>query len=434
MTDDLLTNDHETDDLPQIQRLNKLPIYIAIAITVLVLSLIIYGVTTRGLLTTKQTQITSSGQSASNFADQLKAGIANGITQDPKDQITPPVQASLKTNKPDTPQINPFKPNPQTAHQAQAEAKNPELEKTWKDQLKREQQEQVLREEHRQRMQRIQANQAAFDSPTNVDISRLNKNPTNSDTASRNANSQSGLNRSDLYQAALKATSAGQISEDPNGQDAKQAFLDRNRSEAGYLDAEIVPQSSPYELKRGSVIPATLVTGINSDLPGFVTAQVRQNIYDTATGHHLLIPQGTKLLGRYDSEISFGQSRVLMVWTDLVFPDGSTLQLGGMAGTDAMGQAGFKDKVDRKYLQTFGSAILLAIIGTGIDQAVPQRSTLANQTTASDAARRNFAESFGRVAQQTIEKNLDIQPTLEIRPGYQFNVIIEKDLRLDRVR
>jgi len=144
----------------------------------------------------------------------------------------------------------------------------------------------------------------------------------------------------------------------------------------------------------------------------------------------LLIPQGAKLFGRYDSKVSFGQSRVIVVWTDIIFPNGSTLQIGGMAGTDAEGYGGFKDKVDNKYLQTFGSAILIALIGTGIDLAIPQNqnSAYGNSMTPEDAARINFAESFGRVAERTINKNLDVQPTLEIRPGYMFNVMVDQDV------
>lgn len=107
--------------------------------------------------------------------------------------------------------------------------------------------------------------------------------------------------------------------------------------------------------------------------------------------------------------------RVLVVWTDVIFPNGSTLQIGGMAGTDSQGYGGFSDKVDNHYFRTFGSAVLVALIGTGIDMAVPQSSTLATQDTASDAARRNFAETFGRVAEQTISKNLNVQPTIKIR-------------------
>ncbi|OAH47616.1 hypothetical protein AX777_25655 [Sphingobium yanoikuyae] len=130
----------------------------------------------------------------------------------------------------------------------------------------------------------------------------------------------------------------------------------------------------------------------------------------------MLIPQGTKLFGRYDSKVSFGQSRVLVVWTDIIFPNGSTLQIGGMAGTDAQGYGGFNDKVDRKWLQTFGSAILIAVIGAGVDMAIPQdRNSFGSSNTAEDAARRNFAETFGRMADRTIQRNMDVQPTLEIR-------------------
>jgi type IV secretion system protein VirB10 len=134
------------------------------------------------------------------------------------------------------------------------------------------------------------------------------------------------------------------------------------------------------------------------------------------------------VFGRYDSNVSFGQSRVLVIWTDIIFPNGSTLQIGGMAGTDAEGYGGFNDKIDRHYIQTFGAAALVAIIGTGIDMSIPQSSTLATQDTASDAARRNFAETFGRLAERTIDRQMDVQPTLKIRPGYKFNVLVDQDI------
>ena len=126
--------------------------------------------------------------------------------------------------------------------------------------------------------------------------------------------------------------------------------------------------------------------------------------------------------------MSFGQNRVLVVWTDIVFPNGATLQIGSMGGVDGEGYGGFKDKVNNHYFRTFGSAALLAVIGTGIDMAVPESSTLATQDTASDAARRNFAEVFGRVVERTINKNLDVQPTLQIRPGHNFNILVDQDI------
>ncbi len=279
-------------------------------------------------------------------------------------------------------------------------------------------------------MARLQANNAAYDAPLAIDNGKIDaqsKAATDTTTTNLAANAAQPGSPTDLYAAALQAGLGGQ-NLDPNGQRTKEDFFNADIKELGYLPNKVVPQQSPYELKRGSVIPATLITGINSDLPGRITAQVSQNVYDSATGHRLLIPQGTKLFGRYDSKVSFGQSRVLVVWTDIIFPDGSTLQIGGMAGTDAQGYGGFNDKVNNHYFKTFGSAILVALIGTGIDMAVPESSTLATQDTASDAARRNFAESFGRVAERTIDRNLDVQPTLESRPWYKFNVLVDQDI------
>jgi type IV secretion system protein TrbI len=191
-------------------------------------------------------------------------------------------------------------------------------------------------------------------------------------------------------------------------------------------------------LSRGSVIPALLLTGINADLPGRILAQVSQNVFDSATGQHLLIPQGSSLVGRYDSKVSYGQSRVLVVWTDIVFANGRSLAIGAMAGIDQAGEAGFKDQVDRHLLRTFGSAALIAVIGTGMDLALPDGQG-TSFSDPSDAARRSFSETFGRLAEQTITRNMDVQPTLTIRPGYRFNILVDRDLvfgpqDLERVR
>lgn len=325
--------------------------------------------------------------------------------------------------------VNPFTPQPGQREDARTEPQL-ESEQVWRARLQREQDEQYLRERQRQRMARLQANDAAYDSPIAIDRGKFDRQGANTNDTAGTTNGVSTATTpgaSDLYAAALRAGLGGQ-NVDPNGQKTKEDFFNADLKELGYLPNRVVPQQSLYELKRGSVIPATLITGINSDLPGRITAQVSQNVYDSATGHRLLIPQGTKLFGRYDSKVSFGQSRVLVVWTDIIFPNGSALQIGGMSGTDAQGYSGFRDKVDRKWLQTFGSAILIAVIGTGIDMAVPESSTLATQDTASDAARRNFAETFGRAADRTIQRNMDVQPTLEIRPGYKFNVLVDQDI------
>ncbi len=412
---------------PKIRRMNRLPIIIAIGLVIAFLAVIMYGLSSRGLYFRGDPGIgESSGNPASTYADQLKRGVSDGIIGEPAEApVFQPTPVQREEN------VNPFTPQPAARETVARQEPQLEPEAIWRARLEREAEEQYLRERHRQRMARLQANDAAYDSPLAVSTDKL-QGQTDAGSGPGTANDGSpGMGQTgsaaDLSAAALQAGLGGQ-NLDPNAQRTKEDFYNADIKELGYLPNRVVPQQSLYELKRGSVIPATLITGINSDLPGRITAQVSQNVYDSATGHRLLIPQGTKLFGRYDSKVAFGQSRVLVVWTDIIFPNGSTLQIGGMAGTDAKGYGGFTDKVDNHYLKTFGSAILLAIIGTGMDMAVPESSTLATQDTASDAARRNFAETFGRVAERTINKNLDVQPTLEIRPGYKFNVLVDQDV------
>ena len=415
------------EDARNIRRINRLPVIIVIVLVVAFLGVIFYGLTSRGLYTRGAAGLDpTSGAPASTYADQLKRGVSDGIIGEPSPAPTfQPQPAKTTTETKPATASNPFPPQPQRAESQKAPALEPEG--VWRARLKREQDEQYMREYHRQQLARLQANEAAFDAPLAIDRSKLNAG-TSASTPPSAANATSRPATTDLYGAAIAAGLAGQ-SRDPNGQDQKEAFLNADLKDLGYLSNQVVPQQSHFELKRGSVIPATLITGINSDLPGRITAQVSQNVYDSATGHRLLIPQGAKLFGRYDSKVSFGQSRVLVVWTDVIFPNGSTLQIGGMAGTDAEGFGGFKDQVDNKYLQTFGSAILIAVIGTGIDLAIPQnQNALNNSMTPEDAARINFAETFGRVAERTINKKLDVQPTLEIRPGYRFNVLVDRDI------
>ena len=402
------------------KRLNRLPVFFGIGIAVVVASVLVYGISSRGLrFGENDPNETGSNVPASTFAEQMKRGVKDGIIGDreeqPVFQPTPVTRTKVETTPVEEEQIK----------QQGREDRRPrmESEEEWLSRLRREQHEQVLREQQRQRMASLQARAAALDSPLKVKVSELG----NISADTRIVDPQPTSSPSDLYATAMKAGLMGH-NVDPNGQTSKEDFFNADIKDLGYLPNRVVPQQSRYELKRGSVIPATMITGIISDLPGRITAQVSQHVYDSATGHFLLIPQGTKLFGRYDSKVSFGQSRVLVVWTDIIFPNGSTLQIGGMAGADSKGYSGFADKVNNHYLRTFGSAALVALIGTGIDMAVPESSTLATQDTASDAARRNFAETFGRVAEQTITKSLNVQPTIRIRPGYKFNVLVDQDI------
>ncbi|EJN06758.1 IncP-type conjugal transfer protein TrbI [Phyllobacterium sp. YR531] len=419
---------HNSNQNTGMRRVNRLPVIVVIVLAVAFLAIIFFGLAGRGLYSSDDPGLDqSAGNPASTYADQLKQGVANGIIGEP--QQAQNFQPSPVETKPET-TVNPFSSQPKHATADQNGKGGLEADEIWRARLRREQDEQYLRERQRQRMARLQANAAAYDAPLAIDRSKLASragDTTDTSNTIKSSNSSSQASASDLYAAALRNGLAGQ-NPDPNGQTSKEEFFNADIKELGYLPNRVVPQQSPYELKRGSVIPSILISGINSDLPGRITAQISQNVYDSATGHRLLIPQGAKLFGRYDSNISFGQSRILVVWTDIIFPNGSTLQIGGMAATDAQGYGGFKDKVNNHYLKTFSSAALIAMIGTGIDMAMPESSTLATQDTASDAARRNFAETFGRVAERTINRNLDVQPTLEIRPGYKFNVLVDQDI------
>ena len=416
MTQSLKLGGAGPQDGPRIRRLNRVPVIVAILLVVIFLAVIFYGLWSRGLHFGGDPQIEpSSARPASNDAERLKQGVPDGIIGEPQPVVVQP-----------TPKAEP-EPAPTVVTAPQPTL---EPEAVWRARLEREQQEQVLREYQRQQMASIQAEGAAFDSPIAINLKDLENaraatTPTSQQTGLATANRPSSA--LDLYSAALQS-GIGQNA-DPNGQSSKRQFFNQDMADFGYLPNSVVPQMSPFELKRGSVIPATLITGINSDLPGRITAQVSQNVYDSATGRRLLIPQGAKLFGRYDSEVTFGQNRVLVVWTDIIFPNGSTLQIGGMAGTDDAGYGGFHDQVDNHYLRTFGSAILVALIGAGTDMLLPgDNSTSTTVDSAGDAARRSFAETFSQISEQTVSKNMNVQPTLAIRPGYRFNILVDQDI------
>ncbi|NTB87809.1 IncP-type conjugal transfer protein TrbI [Agrobacterium tumefaciens] len=422
----------DAEERPKIRRLNRLPIFFFIGLIVILVVVVIWGMAQRGLIGNRGAQPEqSAGQPASDFADELKRNIGDGVNEPPRQDpliITP---GETPIERPEG--VNPFQPGSRQRSTTQQPETALEPEADWRARLMREHQEALLREQNRQKLAAMQAQVNARNSPMAVDVGKVTQQQGIGQQGQGQANGLTSPNgTADLLSAAMRAAGAapGGMA-DPNNQQGKISFLNKDIADAGYLPNQVVPQLSPFELKRGSVIPATLITGINSDLPGRITAQVRQHVYDSATGHRLLIPQGTKLFGRYDSEVSYGQSRALVVWTDIIFPDGATLQIGGMAGVDTQGYGGFKDKVNNHFWRVWGSAILVAAIGTGVDMALPESNRNAfgvSQNDPTDAARRNFAETFGRVADRTIDKNMNIQPTLEIRPGYQFNILVDQDI------
>lgn len=202
------------------------------------------------------------------------------------------------------------------------------------------------------------------------------------------------------------------------------------------LDTQVEAPASKYVIRTGAVIPAVMVGGINSQLAGSIKGQVTQNVYDTATGKKLLIPQGTSLIGVYSSDVAFGQNRVLIAWNRLVFPDGRALDIGSMAGVDGLGRSGFKDKVNNHYMRIFGSAIFLSAVTGGITYTTDRNSNNSsndNSTGVGDALNEALGQQLGQVITQMVSKNLNIAPTIEIRSGFRFNVTVVKDLELNKV-
>jgi type IV secretion system protein TrbI len=191
---------------------------------------------------------------------------------------------------------------------------------------------------------------------------------------------------------------------------------------------------TPYMLRAGAVIPGVMISGINSELPGQLLAQVSQDVYDTATGRIKLLPQGTKLFGSYSSDVIYGQEAVLVAWQRLTFPDGKVLDIGAMPGADEAGYAGFRDQVNHHYFRTIGSALLMSAIVGGValsqDNNTQGSSGSGFQQNSNNTLSQILGQQLGQVTGQMISKNLNIAPTIEIRPGYSFNVIATKDITL----
>ena len=218
-----------------------------------------------------------------------------------------------------------------------------------------------------------------------------------------------------------------------NAQSQKQDFLDQTRGRTGenYLKSTRTEPLSRYEIKAGWDIPATLEQAINSDLPGEVKALVRSNVYDTATGKYLLIPQGARLLGTYNSVISYGQARVQVVWTRIIYPDGTSINLDGMSGHDAEGKTGFHDQVDNHYARLIGFAVLTSAFAAGLELSQRQNASVLQTPTAGQTASAAVGQQLTELGAEITRRNLNIQPTIKIREGYRFSVRVNRDMLFD---
>jgi type IV secretion system protein VirB10 len=190
-------------------------------------------------------------------------------------------------------------------------------------------------------------------------------------------------------------------------------------------DNALLPAPSRWTIAAGTMIPASLITGLNSDLPGMVLAQVSENVRDSATGRTVLIPQGARLIGRYDSGLKYGQKRALVVWQRILFPDGSSLRLDNMPASDSAGFAGVSDRVDGHSWQLIKGVVLSSLLGVG------SQLSLGGEDGIARAIRESAQTNGTRAGEQIVSRGLDVQPTVTVRPGWPVRVLVSEDLVLE---
>lgn len=218
---------------------------------------------------------------------------------------------------------------------------------------------------------------------------------------------------------------------------AENAYRKRNEDGTVLVPYKVQERVSDLELKAGSTIPITMISGINSDLPGDIVAQVNANVFDTRLGDYTLIPMGTRLIGTYVDDNVMGVDRVGIIWNRLIYPNGESLSIESMRGSDTEGYAGLKDKVNNHYWRIFGSALLLSGVSASVaivgdDEGSGSNGQFGGQRTAQQTAKEEVALNLGRVITEKLRQDINIEPTIEIRPGMKSIVLVTKDLTFEK--
>ncbi|SDA23355.1 type IV secretion system protein VirB10 [Nitrosospira sp. Nsp18] len=397
------------------RRVNNLPLYL-IGIVVAMFRLIV-GLVAMDRANPKQTEEETPRRqgNTSLFAKELAGDRPDGII--PASSPVLPEEADFRPANPDLPPVPPSLPSSQ--HQTDME---------------------------RIRQMKQQQFEEALKAKTGVQIAQPREHSAPDAASGRPADLPAHTDPAAVYRARLaqlrKASMGGredmEDSEETRPSESGQPGKPRNNYEdfAGggedkwKLDSRLLPPRSPYTVQTTFVIPVTLITGINSTLPGKIFAQVSQDVYDTPTGKHLLVPQGTKLEGVYSSDVAYGQANLLVAGQRFVFPDGKTMDIGAMPGSSGAGYAGLSDQVNNHYVRLFGSALIMSAItaGVSLSQSRNQIAGTFGAPTTNSVLSAALGQQLGRVTSQLISKNLNISPTLEIRPGYRFNVTVTKDM------
>ena len=277
----------------------------------------------------------------------------------------------------------------------------------------------------------------AASAPTNIQAFR--------EMTHENANPQSGNNSDTLAEVSRLLSNAPantsqtmdsmgmpfmpqqQSQPDPNGWNRKDNFTKQSLPEEYSKHSVSYPQST-FELKAGTLLPCVLISGLNSDLPGNMTAQVSENVWDTATGRFLLIPRGSRLIGTYDNQVAYGQSRVLVMWSRLIFPDGSSLVLDNLKGADQSGYSGFKGAVNRHWGSIISSALFVSLLGAGVELAAPTDNGNRDKNDPRSILAENAASAVAEAIAQIIQREANRQPTIKIKPGYRFLIFVQHDI------
>ena len=414
------------ETVPNSKRLNRLPLLIFGAACSLVLGVFIYVGYQRSLPRERpqKTENPKASVSSQQFAEEIASKARPGSFI-----ATIPQQQASNTQPEKSPGAESGK---ETQIPTQQDSHNVDMPTVLVDPY--------LEDRLRIRERRFQALEAALKSKMGVQVSELRARSTTRDLNAEISQTRQRLAAMTDPSSAYQARLAQLRGESVSGADAlyrstatgKNDVRRLERTDSWSLDSQVEAPASPYMIRAGFVIPAIMISGINSDLPGQVMAQVSQNVWDTATGRFLLIPQGTRLIGAYSSDVAYGQERVLMAWQRLIFPDGKTFDIRAMPGADSAGYAGFSDQVNNHWFRTISSAILMSGVIAAVDlsQDNNNASDSSDRQRAGDALSEALGQTLGQVLGQIISKNLNVAPTLEIRPGYRFNVIAVKDMTL----
>ena len=281
-----------------------------------------------------------------------------------------------------------------------------------------------------------QREQEAIQAPTSIRNSGTSSLSTIAGQPSSN-----DLSQVEALSRALGARQGGDSAASPNGQaendydsqnmqSRKEAFLaaGRNRQADNYLRSTREAPLSRYEIKAGWEIPAVLEQSLNSDLPGELKALVTSSVYDTATGLYLLIPQGSRLIGKYDSHVSYGQDGVQVAWSRIIYPDASSVDLDGMMGLDAHGNSGLRDKVDHHYIRIIGFSVLTSIFAAAFEISQRTSQSALTYPTPSQTAGSAVGQELSQTGAQITRRNLNVQPTIKVPAGYKFTVRVNRDI------